>query len=264
MNNLQIFKNEEFGQVRTLIINNEPWFVGKDIATVLGYANASKAISAHCKHIRKEMIAHSQNGKMVKTQTSLINEGDLYRLIISSKLPNADKFENWVFDEVLPTIRKHGAYMTDNVLEQAIGNPDFMIGLLTELKSEQQKRKELEEVNKRLFDENEENKPKVDWYEKFLNAKGTYNSTQVAKLIGEPSAKTLNKKLNSLKIIYSQGKKSKRWFPYISTPNDWYFMRATEFGTQLRWTTKGVVEISKLLGKTMLDKDIEEVMTTEE
>lgn len=262
MNNLQIFKNEEFGQVRTLIINNEPWFVGKDVAEILGYKDTSDAIKRHVDDEDKGVgVLPTPGGKQ---NAKIINESGLYSLILSSKLPNAKKFKRWVTSEVLPTIRKHGAYMTDNVLEQAIGNPDFMIGLLTELKSEQQKRKELEEVNKRLFDENEENKPKVDWYEKFLNAKGTYNSTQVAKLIGEPSAKTLNKKLNSLKIIYSQGKKSKRWFPYISTPNDWYFMRATEFGTQLRWTTKGVVEISKLLGKTMLDKDIEEVMTTEE
>lgn len=112
--NLEVFENEEFGQVRATSINGEPWFVGKDIAQVLGYVNASKAVSTHCKHIRKEMIAHSQNGKMVKTQTSLINEGDLYRLIISSKLPNAEKFESWVFDEVLPTIRKTGGYIPHN------------------------------------------------------------------------------------------------------------------------------------------------------
>ena len=94
MNELQLFSNEEFGKIRSMLIDNEPWFVGKDVASALGYVNASKAVSNHCKHIRKKVIdVTSQNGNVVKTQTSLINEGDLYRLIIKSKLPSAEKFE---------------------------------------------------------------------------------------------------------------------------------------------------------------------------
>ena len=106
MNELQIFKNEEFGEVRVIEIEGKTWFIGKDVAVALGYSNASKAVSTHCKHTRKEMIAHSQNGNMVKTQTTLIDEGDLYRLIMKSKLPSAEKFESWVMDEVLPQIRQ--------------------------------------------------------------------------------------------------------------------------------------------------------------
>lgn len=91
MNNLQIFKNEEFGQVRVMLINNEPYFVGKDVAEILGYSNSSKAVSTHVDDEDKimEMIAHSQNGNVVKTKTALINESGLYSLILSSKLPTA-------------------------------------------------------------------------------------------------------------------------------------------------------------------------------
>ena len=110
MNELMLFNNKEFGEIRVINISNEPWFVGKDIASILGYSDPSATISKKCKHKRKEMISHCQNGKVVKTQTTLINEGDLYRLIIGSKLPSAQKFEEWVMDEVLPSIRKTSKY----------------------------------------------------------------------------------------------------------------------------------------------------------
>lgn len=145
-NELKIFKNEEFGEVRSLIINNETYFVGKDIAEILGYSNSSKAVSTHVDEEDRtlKMMAHSQNGNMIKTQTSLINESGLYSLILKSKLPNAKKFKRWVTSEVLPSIRKHGAYMTENTLEKAITSPDFLIRLATELKNEQEQRRELE------------------------------------------------------------------------------------------------------------------------
>ena len=150
MNDLQIFKNEEFGEIRTLTINNEPYFVGKDVAEILGYSNSSKAVSTHVDDEDKimEMIAHSQNGNMVKTQTALINESGLYSLILSSKLPAAKKFKRWVTSEVLPQIRKHGAYMTDDTLEKALTSPDFLIKLATELKEEKEQRQALEEEKK--------------------------------------------------------------------------------------------------------------------
>ncbi|HBF0380310.1 TPA: toxin Bro [Clostridioides difficile] len=122
MNNLQIFKNEDFGEIRTIDIDNEIWFVGKDVAETLGYANPSKAVSSHVDDDDKifEMIAHSQNGNMVKTQTALINESGLYSLIFGSKLETAKNFKNWVTKEVLPAIRQHGAYITNNANPQAL------------------------------------------------------------------------------------------------------------------------------------------------
>ena len=113
MNNLQIFSNEEFGQIRTMAINGEPWFVGKDVAEALGYSNSSKAVSAHVSEedrILKTIEADSQNGNVVKTQTAFINESGLYSLIFSSKLDSAKKFKRWVTSEVLPSIRKTGSY----------------------------------------------------------------------------------------------------------------------------------------------------------
>lgn len=113
MNNLQIFSNEEFGQIRTMVIDGEPWFVGKDVAEALGYSNSSKAVSVHASEedrILKMIEADSQNGNVVKTQTAFINESGLYSLIFSSKLDSAKRFKRWVTSEVLPTIRKTGGY----------------------------------------------------------------------------------------------------------------------------------------------------------
>lgn len=160
MNELQIFKNENFGEVRVIAINDEPWFVGKDIAENLGYVNSSKAVIDHVAIEDKQFImldlADSQNGNMPKgqTKTAIINESGLYSLILSSKLPQAKEFKRWVTSEVLPTIRKHGAYMTETVIERTLTDPDYLIQLATTLKEEKQRRLLAEE-------ENERNKPKV-------------------------------------------------------------------------------------------------------
>lgn len=110
-NELKIFENKAFGKVRVIERNNEPWFVGKDVAEVLGYSNPSKAVIAHVKdcHKKQEMIAHSQNGNVV-TKTTLIDEAGLYSLVLRSKLPAAEDFQEWVVAEVIPSIRKTGSY----------------------------------------------------------------------------------------------------------------------------------------------------------
>lgn len=137
MNQLQVFNNEEFGQVRTVTQGENVWFVAKDVAEVLGYNNTSKAIQMHVDE--DEKADHPiWDGRQNRNQ-KVINESGLYSLILSSKLPSSKKFKKWVTGEVLPSIRKHGAYMTDQVLEQAVTNPDFAIGLLTKLKEEKEK-----------------------------------------------------------------------------------------------------------------------------
>lgn len=122
MNELQVFKNQEFGEIRTVTIKDEPWFVGKDVAEILGYANASKAVLTHVDDEDKTFvmldIADSQNGNVPagQSKTAFINESGLYSLILSSKLPKAKEFKHWVTSEVLPSIRKTGSYsvhMTD-------------------------------------------------------------------------------------------------------------------------------------------------------
>jgi anti-repressor protein len=107
MNELQIFNNEEFGEVRMTEINGKPYFVATDVATALGYTNPRKAISDHCRGVTKRDTPTSSGVQ----QMSYINEGDLYRLIMKSKLPSAEKFEKWVMEEVLPSIRKNGGYI---------------------------------------------------------------------------------------------------------------------------------------------------------
>lgn len=123
MNELQIFNSEEFGDIRTVTIENEPWFVGKDVAEALGYSNASKAVSTHVgeeDRILKVLEADSQNGNVVKTQTALINESGLYALIFGSKLESAKRFKHWVTSEVLPAIRKTGSYQKPMTTDQKI------------------------------------------------------------------------------------------------------------------------------------------------
>lgn len=142
MNNLQIFNSPDFGQVRTIQQNGEPWFVGKDVAEILGYSNTKDAIAKHVDDEDKlgaQIATSGQNRNM-----TIINESGLYSLILSSKMPKAKEFKRWVTSEVLPAIRKHGAYMTDDVLKQAIQSPDFLIKLATELKEEKEARRQAE------------------------------------------------------------------------------------------------------------------------
>lgn len=162
MNQLQIFKNSDFGEVRTVAIENEPWFVGRDVAEILGYKNISDALNKHIDLEDKGVAKCDTLGGL--QDMTVINESGLYSLVLSSKMPDAKKFKRWVTTEILPSIRKNGAYMTDSVLEQAVSDPDFMIGLLTNLKEEKEKRQLAEE-------QNEKNKPKVLMAETMLASK---------------------------------------------------------------------------------------------
>ena len=122
MSELKIFNNEEFGSVRSVMIDNEPWLVGKDVAVALGYSNASKAVMTHVddEDKQKQMLtADSQNGNVV-TETTLINESGLYSLVLSSKLPSAKRFRRWVTSEVLPEIRKTGGYQMPQTYAEAL------------------------------------------------------------------------------------------------------------------------------------------------
>ena len=131
--NVSVFESRDFGSIRTLEEDNKVLFRGSDVAKALGYKRANDAVSAHCKGTVKRR-APTKGGEQ---KLLFIPEGDVYRLIAHSKLPSAEKFERWVFDEVLPTIRKHSAYMTGETLERALTNPDFLIQLATKLKEEQ-------------------------------------------------------------------------------------------------------------------------------
>ena len=141
MNELEIFKNEEFGEIRTITINNEPWFVSKDVAFVLGYSNSRDAIS---KHVDVEDKGVAKCDTLGGSQDlTVINESGLYSLILSSKLPTAKKFKHWVTSEVLPTIRKHGAYMTDEKAFDVLHNAGGLADLLQQA-AEQLKQKDVQ------------------------------------------------------------------------------------------------------------------------
>lgn len=142
MNNIQIFNNPDFGQIRTIEKDGEPWLVGKDVATALGYSEPSKAVREKVSSEDKGMSKMDTPGGI--QNMTIINESGLYSLVLASKLPTAKKFKRWVTSEVLPTIRRHGAYMTDNTLEQMISNPEFGIRLLRELDRERKARERLE------------------------------------------------------------------------------------------------------------------------
>lgn len=145
-NELQIFTNEQFGEIRTIEEGGKILFCGFDVATALGYAKPRNAILDHCRCALKRGVPHPQSPDK-QIEMSFIPEGDVYRLIAHSKLPKAQEFESWVFDEVLPTIQKHGAYMTAQTIENALTSPDFLIQLATKLKEEQEARRALEAEN---------------------------------------------------------------------------------------------------------------------
>ena len=172
---LQIFKNEDCGEIRIVEENGKVWFCGSDVAKALGYTNPNKAINDHCRCITKRYIPHPQSPDKT-IEMSFIPEGDVYRLITHSKLPSAQKFESWVFDEVIPSIHKHGAYMTGETLEKALTSPDFLIELATKLKEEQAKRIELETKI-------EEDKPKVLFAQAVETSKSTILVGDLAKIL---------------------------------------------------------------------------------
>ena len=250
MNNLKIFENEDLNlQIRTVEIDGKTYFVGKDVAKALVYKNVNDAISRHCKGVVKHDLP--TNGG--KQPTNVITEGDLYRLITNSELPDAEKFENWVFDEVLPSIRKHGAYMTDNTIEKILLNPDFGIKLLTELKIKKEKIKTLEVTNKQQEQLIGELKPKADYTDTILQSKALVNINQIAKDYGM-SARQMNKILADKNVQYKQGN---QWLLYRKYHDKGYTSSETVNITRTdgtpdvimrtKWTQKGRLFIYDLL-----------------
>lgn len=168
---LRLFQFEE-QNVRTLVIDDEPYFVGKDVAEILGYVKPRNAISVHVDDEDKKDAPIQGTLGGVQTMT-MINESGLYSLILSSKLPTAKKFKRWVTSEVLPAIRKHGAYMTEQKIEEALLNPDTLITLAKQLKAEKEQRllaqKQVEEMT-----------PKAVFHDAVANAENTMLVRDVA------------------------------------------------------------------------------------
>lgn len=143
-NAMKIFENKDFGKVRTVLVNDEPWFVGKDIAECLGYAKPENALAAHVDSEDKTTTLIQGSGSNYKSKTTIINESGVYALIFGSKLPNAKKFKHWVTAEVLPSIRKNGAYMTPQTIKDLLANPQNIINLCQRLIDSEKETKELQ------------------------------------------------------------------------------------------------------------------------
>lgn len=195
---LQVYKKAEFGSVRTTTIGGQPYFVGKDVAGILGYSNSRKALIDHVDEEDKEVTKCDTLGG--KQDLIIINESGLYSLILSSKMPNAKKFKRWVTSEVLPAIHKHGLYATDEL----IANPDLAIAAFTALKEEREKNRLLEQTTAVQKQQIAEMKPKASYYDVVLNCKDLISTSTVAKDYGK-SAIWMNRYLHEKGVQFKQG-----------------------------------------------------------
>ncbi|MDQ7251903.1 phage antirepressor [Pediococcus pentosaceus] len=243
MNELQNF-DFEGNEVRTVLINGEPYFVGKDVATAIGYQNTRKAIKDHVKtkYMREERIVTPSG-----TQTmTVISEPGIYQLAGQSKLPTADPFQDWIYEEVLPSIRKHGAYLTDEKIEEALLNPDTIISLATQLKNEREGRLIAEQQVKEF-------QPKVSYYDKVLSNDALMTISLIAKDYGMSGA-GMNKLLHELGVQYRQGG---TWLLYAKYQRTGWTHSETKMvprkdGTEkavlnTKWTQKGRLGLYELL-----------------
>lgn len=250
-NKIKLF-NFNNQKVRTLVINDQPYFVGKDAAEILGYKNTKDALS---KHVDDEDKLGSQIATSGQNRTmTVINESGLYDLIFdASRQSNsseikarAKKFRHWVTSEVLPSIRKHGAYMTDEKIEEVLLNPDTIIKLATELKTERERRSIAEQRVNELT-------PKASYYDLVLSNKSLVTITQIAKDYGM-SGQAMNNKLHDLGVIYKQGN---TWLLYSKYQRTGWTHSETIMvdkadGTQkavmhTKWTQKGRLGLYELL-----------------
>lgn len=248
-NELKIFENPEFGSIRTVEMNGTPYFVGKDVAEVLGYSNPQKAIRDHVDNEDKGVNEMDTPGG--KQNIAVINESGLYSLILSSKLPKAKEFKRWVTSEVLPAIRKYKVY----ALEELMNDPDFVIRAFTALKEEKEKNRSLETAVKVQRQQIAELKPKADYMDTILKNKSLMTITQIAKDYGM-SGKKMNKLLHELDIQYKQ---SGQWFMYANYQNrGWTHSELieinrsdgrTDFKFETKWTQKGRLELYQFLKK---------------
>jgi len=239
MNNMEIFRNNEFGSVRVLEDGDKYLFCGTDVAAALGYANPRKAVRDHTKGGTKCSIP--TNGG---SQTMMfIPEGDVYRLIIGSKLPSAERFEHWVFDEVLPCIRKHGAYMTDSFAEKVAADPNVAFVLAEQLLREHKERK-------RLSAELEKALPKAEYVDAFITPGSCTNIRTTAKELGVPE-RWFCRFLIEVKFVYRMQPYG-NLLPYARPETSGFFVvkdytRNGHFGSYMLITPEGKNHLRRLI-----------------
>lgn len=240
MNEITIFEHPDFGSVRSVEVNNNPYFVGKDVALALGYSNPRDALAKHVDDEDKGVAKCDTPGGV--QNLTVINESGVYALVFGSKLDEAKEFKHWVTSEVLPSIRKHGAYMTPETIEKVLTDPDFIIKLATNLKEEQKK-------NRRLQLENKSLKPKAAYFDKLVERELNLNFRDTAKELGVKQTDFMTF-LKDNGFIYYTKKKEIR--PYAEHVDDGLFVlkefsTSTYDGTQTLLTPKGRLVIGKLM-----------------
>ena len=257
-NKIKVFENAEFGSVRTVTINGEPWFVASDVCKALEINNVSMAIS-RLDDDEKNTISLTE-GIPGNPNKTIVNEPGLYSLVLSSRKPEAKAFKRWITHEVIPDIRQYGMYATSDFLDKALGNPDNWIRMLTEysaVKKENETLK-LETVEQKAVIKSQNNqitlmKPKATYYDLVLQTKNAVNITTIAKDYGL-SAVTLNKKLHDYGVQYKQGG---TWLlyqqhadkGYTKTKTGVYTNKAGEeyASVHTQWTQKGRMFIYEIL-----------------
>ena len=247
MHDLQVFSNSEFGSVRTCTMNGAPYFVGKDVADILGYTNPAKALQDHVDD--EDKLNNESLSSLGQRGGWLINESGLYSLILRSQLPKAKQFKRWVTSEVLPSIRKHGVYAVDEVLK----NPDILISALTELKKEREEKDRLALETAIQKQQIAEMHPKVDYHDKVLACPDLVKVTTIAKDYGW-SARKMNDYLQQKKIQFKQGE---QWILYQKYAEQGFTQSFTYNYTRsdgshgnnmiTKWTQKGRLFIYHLL-----------------
>ena len=236
-NQVKVFESAEFGSVRTVEVNGEPYFVGKDVATILGYAKPQNAIATHVDEddaLKQGILTTQGIQEMV-----VINESGLYSLILGSKLPNAKKFKRWVTSEVLPSIRKQGMYATDELL----ANPDFAIKVFQKLKEEQSKSKLLEVKVSELTVDKQIMQPKADYFDELVDRNLLTGIRDTANELGIGQKKFVNFLLDKKFMYRSKKGNLKAYANHIRDGLfenvECYNEKSTWKGTQYMITPKG-------------------------
>ena len=213
--NIQIFENKEFGKVRIIEIDDQPWFVGKDVTDILGYGNGSRDLN---RHVDEEDRRNYRNGtsEINNRGVTIINESGLYSLILSSKLPQAKAFKRWVTSEILPATRKHGAYISEEALQRMKEDSQFVDELIIRLTNEREK-------TGMLLNYVEHTAPKIRYYDIILQCPGAVQPSILAKDYGL-SAIAFNKLLKKLGIQYKIGK---TWLLYSEHQGKGYTITKT-------------------------------------
>ena len=254
----QVFNHPQFGEICTVQQEEgKVLFKANDVARSLGYAEAAKAVRTHCKgESVLDTPIENQYGTVVMQPTKFISESDVYRLVMRSKLPEAEKFQDWVCEEVLPAIRKDGAYLSEKALQRAVTDPEFFIGLANAIRKEKEQRLEIESCcteQQLLIDRQKETIEELGkrsaYAETVLQNKDLVDITQIAQDYGL-SGRRLNAILHEKRVQYKSGK---QWILYAPYKGNGYVGSETsqlENGKTVmrtRWTQKGRLFIHDLL-----------------